>query len=124
VRASTNDGSKEAFDFTEINRSFAAGLSLTGNRWGRPQDVVGLAGAINGLSSAARRYFADGGLGILIGDGRLPDCAPEKVLETYYAAQVSEAFTITMDFQYIGNLAYNADRGPVSIFGVRVHAQM
>jgi high affinity Mn2+ porin len=124
LRASINDGSKEAFDFTEINRSLATGLSLAGSRWSRSQDVVGLAGAVNGLSSAARRYFAAGGLGILIGDGRLPDYGLEKILETYYAAKVTEALTISLDFQYVVNPAYNADRGPVSIFSLRVHAQM
>ena len=124
LRASINDGTKEAFDFSEINRSLATGLSLAGNRWKRPQDAVGFAGSVNGLSSAARRYFAAGGLGILIGDGRLPDYSLEKILETYYAAQISEALTVSLDFQYIVNPAYNADRGPVSIFGLRIHAQM
>jgi len=42
LRASINDGSKEAFDFTEINRSLATGLSLAGDRWSRSRDVVGL----------------------------------------------------------------------------------
>jgi len=124
VRASLNDGSKEAFDFTEINRSLATGVSFAGNRWSRAQDTVGLAAAVNGLSSAARRYFAAGGLGILIGDGRLPDYEFEKILEAYYAAHAASFLTISLDFQYIVNPAYTADRGPVSIFGLRVHAEM
>jgi high affinity Mn2+ porin len=124
ARASANDGSKEAFDFTEINRSVATGLSLAGVRWNRPQDTVGLAGSVNAISTAARRYFAAGGVGILIGDGRLPDYGLEKILETYYAAQITGALAISLDFQYVVNPAYNADRGPVSIFGLRIHAQM
>jgi high affinity Mn2+ porin len=124
ARASINDGSKEAFDFTEINRSLATGVSLTGDRWGRPQDTVGMAVAANAVSSAARRYLAAGGSGILIGDGRLPDYGLEKILETYYAVQITGALTISLNFQYIVNPAYNADRGPVSIFGLRIHAQI
>jgi high affinity Mn2+ porin len=124
ARASINDGTKEAFDFTEVNRSVAAGLALAGNRWSRPQDTVGLAAVVNALSSAARRYFAAGGLGILIGDGRLPDYGFEKVLETYYSARLTEHVTAGADFQLVVNPAYNADRGPVSIFGFRIHAEI
>jgi high affinity Mn2+ porin len=31
--------------------------------------------------------------------------------------------TLTFDYQFITNLAYNADRGPVSIFASRFHAE-
>jgi len=123
VRASYNDGAQEAFDFTEINKSLAAGLSLRGDRWGRADDMVGLAAVVNGLSSAARDYFAAGGLGILIGDGRLPNYGWEKIVETYYSRKIVEHLTITADFQYVLDPAYNRDRGPVSIFGLRVHAE-
>jgi high affinity Mn2+ porin len=41
VRLSRNDGSKEAYEFTEINRSEAAGLSIKGARWGREKDEIG-----------------------------------------------------------------------------------
>ena len=57
---------------------------LKGTSWQRPNDVVGVAGFVGGLSSEARAYFAAGGLGILIGDGAL-NYRPEKVLETYYS---------------------------------------
>jgi len=124
ARASVNDGTKEAYEFTEINRSLAAGVSLAGDRWSRAQDTVGAAFVVNGLSSAARRYFAAGGMGILIGDGRLPDCRFEKIVETYYALRLTAHLALSVDYQYVVNPAYNADRGPVSIFGVRIHAQM
>ena len=124
ARASWNDGSKEAFDFTEINRSLSAGASLAGNRWKRAQDTLGLAAAVNGLSSAARRYFAAGGTGILIGDGQLPNYRFEKIVETYYSAHLTGYLTVSADYQYVVNPAYNADRGPVSIFSLRLHAQI
>ena len=79
ARASMNGGSKEAFEFTEINQSLAAGLSLRGDRWGRQDDTFGVAAVANGLSGDARNYFAAGGMGILIGDGRL-NYGSEKII--------------------------------------------
>ncbi|MBI3432744.1 MAG: carbohydrate porin [Hydrogenophilales bacterium] len=122
ARASTNDGSKEAFEFTEINRSVSAGLSLRGDRWGRHDDTVGFAAVVNGLSGAARDYFAAGGMGILIGDGRL-NYRLEKIVEAYYSLKVVKQIALTADVQYVANPAYNRDRGPIPIFGLRVHAE-
>ncbi len=126
ARASANQGSKEAFDFTEINKSVSAGLSLKGNRWGRNDDTVGLAVVANGLSSAARSYFAAGGMGILIGDGQLPHYGLEKIMETYYsyAMPAVDHLILTLDYQYVVNPAYNQDRGPVNFFGVRLHKEL
>jgi len=123
ARASINDGSKETFDFTDINRSYAGGLSLQGTRWGRPDDVVGFAGVVNGLSAAARRYFSAGGLGLLIGDGALPRYRPEKIVETYYSLRPAEWAAVSLDVQFIDNPAYNAQRGPVTVFALRLHAE-
>jgi len=123
MRASLNDGSKETFDFTDINRSVSTGMSLQGATWGRPNDVVGVAGVINGISSAARRYFTAGGLGVLVGDGALPNYSSEKILETYYSFSVAGWATLSLDYQFVGNPAYNASRGPVSVFAVRAHAE-
>src|SRR5712675_306522 len=123
ARASINDGSKEAYEFTEINRSLSAGLSLKGSPWRRPQDVFGLAAVTNGLSTAARTYFAAGGLGILIGDGRLARYGSENIIETYYNVNIAEGFALAADYQLITHPAYNRDRGPVSVLGMRVHVQ-
>jgi high affinity Mn2+ porin len=125
ARASMNAGSKEGYDFTEINQSFAAGLSLKGDRWGRHDDTVGFAAVANGLSSDARNYFAAGGMGILIGDGQLPHYGSEKIMETYYSYSVPavEHLMLTLNYQYVVNPGYNQDRGPVNIFGVRVHKE-
>jgi len=121
LRASLNDGGKEAYEFTEINRSVSAGLSLNGGRWSRPGDTVGLAVVVNGLSAPARAYLDAGGLGILIGDGRLPDYGLEKIAETYYSLQLLKPLALSVDYQYIDHPAYNRDRGPVSVFGLRLH---
>ena len=122
ARASANDGRYEAYDFTDINRSISAGLSLQGKAWGRPDDTFGAAFVQNGISSAARAYFAAGGLGLQIGDGRL-NYGPERITELYYRWQAQRHLAVTFDLQYVVNPAYNRDRGPVSIAGLRLHAE-
>jgi high affinity Mn2+ porin len=123
ARLSVNDGSKEAYEFTEINKSLAAGLSLKGAAWHRLDDTVGVAFVLNGLSHAARTYFAAGGLGILIGDGRLPHYGAETIGEAYYNAALTDWLTLGADCQFVADPAYNRDRGPVSVLGLRLHAQ-
>jgi high affinity Mn2+ porin len=123
LRASLDDGHKEVYEFTEINRSVSGGLSLKGATWDRPDDTVGLAGVISGISSDARAYLAAGGLGNLIGDGRLPSYAPEKVLELFYSAAIVEGISFSVDYQRIENPAYDSVRGPADIMGFRIHAE-
>ena len=121
ARLSLDDGSKEAYEFTEINRSLAAGLALKGVAWDRKDDTVGLAFVVNGISKSAQSYFADGGLGLLIGDGRLPHYGSEDIVETYYRAALSDWLGADLDYQFIANPAYNRDRGPVSVIGAQLH---
>jgi len=123
LRLSSDDGRKEAFEFTEINRSVSAGLSLAGELWSRPDDTVGLAAVVNGISGDARDYFAAGGLGILIGDGRLPHYGAESIIESYYSLRVAKWLALSLDYQYVQNPAYNRDRGPVHVVGVRIHLE-
>ncbi|WHZ13138.1 MAG: OmpA-like transmembrane domain [Burkholderiaceae bacterium] len=122
ARASANNGRFEAYDFTDINRSVSAGLSLQGKAWGRPDDTVGAAFVQNDLSGAARAYFAAGGLGLLIGDGQLSYGA-ERIAEVYYRWQPRAHLAVTFDLQHVVNPAYNRDRGPVTIAGLRLHAE-
>ncbi len=122
ARASRNNGNKESLDFTDINRSLTMGLSLKGDRWNRHDDTLGVAVVVNSLSSAARAYFAAGGMGDIIGDGRL-NYRPERIVETYYSWHIDKRLTLSADYQYIGNPGYNQDRGPASIFGLRLHAE-
>jgi high affinity Mn2+ porin len=124
VRAGWSDGRKEAFEFTDIDRTVAAGLSLAGANWGRKDDVVGLAGVVNVLSRDGERFLGAGGLGILVGDGVLPHPSAEKDLEAYYKLRLTKALALTADYQLSVDPAYNRDRGPVSIFGARLHVQM
>ena len=85
ARWSWNNGQTEIMSFTDIDQSLSGGLSIKGRSWGRPDDRVGLGGAINWVSEPHRNFFAARGLGPLVGDGQLPNYTPEKVIETYYA---------------------------------------
>jgi high affinity Mn2+ porin len=106
--------------FTDIDNSLSLGASIKGNRWGRPDDTIGLAGVTNGLSRDHRAFLAAGGLGPLIGDGAL-NYRRESIIEAYYAYSINKYLTFTADYQFVNNPAYNADRGPVSIFSGRLH---
>jgi high affinity Mn2+ porin len=121
-RWSWNDGKTEIMAFADIDASLSLGLSIKGAKWGRPDDVIGVGGAINALSQDHRDFIAAGGLGILIGDGQL-NYRRERVLETYYAFALNKAVTLTADYQLITNPAYNADRGPVNVFSGRLHGE-
>ena len=122
ARLGLNDGSKEAFEFTEINNSVSTGLSVKGASWHRPGDAFGMAVITNGLSSGARDYFAAGGIGILIGDGRL-NYAREQIAEAYYALRLTPTLSFGFDLQRIAHPAYNRDRGPVTVIAFRMHAE-
>jgi len=121
-RWSWNEGKTEIMAFTDIDASLSFGTSIKGTRWGRPDDVVGIGGAINALSKDHRDFIAAGGLGVLAGDGRL-NYRQERILEAYYAFALNKQLTLTADYQLITNPAYNADRGPVSIFSGRLHGE-
>ena len=122
VRAGWNDGRTETWAFTEVDRTLAAGLSLAGSRWSRVQDRLGVALAVNGLAPDHRDYLAAGGLGFMLGDGRL-NAGQERLLETYYALSLGRFLTATLDAQRIWNPGYNRDRGPVTLYALRIHAQ-
>ena len=122
MRAGWADGAVEPFNYSDIDRTVAAGLSLKGKQWGRPDDTFGLAGIVNDISNVHQQFLNDGGLGILVGDGMLPHPGPEQIIETYYAFPLL-ASTVTFDYQFIVNPAYNRDRGPVSVISARVHSE-
>ena len=123
LRASWRDGHEEVWQFTDIDRSLSVGLQLKGGGWKRTNDTVGLAGIIDGLSQAHRDFLAAGGLGVLVGDGKLPNYSPEGVIEIYYDAAVIKNVHLAIDYQFVANPGYNADRGPVNVFSSRFHFQ-
>ena len=118
LRLSWNDGREQNFMFTEMDRAISGGLSLNGRDWDRPADTVGLATNIGFISKGRQAYLAAGGIGFIIGDGRL-NYAPEWVTEIYYDARVGPGLNVALNYQFVVNPAYNADRGPVSLIGMR-----
>jgi high affinity Mn2+ porin len=49
--------------------------------------------------------------------------AAEGVFEAFYSFNFLEVFWLSGDYQRIVNPAFNADRGPLNVFGLRLHAQ-
>jgi high affinity Mn2+ porin len=124
LRVGGASGNVEAYEFTDIDRSASGGVSVKGIPWARREDTAGLALVVNEISGDRKRYLAAGGLGILVGDGRLPNPGREQIVETYYDVAVLREAHVAFDYQYVRNPAYNNDRGPVSVFAVRLHAQL
>lgn len=114
------DGKAEDFEFTQVDRSISGGVSLGGARWRRAVDRVGVAAVRNYITGGQRSFLAAGGLGFLIGDGRL-NYRPESIVEAYYAWQPLRFFTVTVDYQRVQNPAYNYERGPVNVYSLRLH---
>ena len=128
ARWSWNDGQTETQAFTDIDRSLSGGFSVNGGYWGRAHDTWGIAGALNGIAGSQIAYLsqngsAQGGSTMFIGDGKL-NYRKEQILETYYSFNLCKGAYLSADYQYIANPAYNADRGPVSFFGLRAHIEL
>jgi high affinity Mn2+ porin len=119
ARLGWNDGKAESFAFTEVDRLATVGLQLSGVRWGRPKDVLGIAYAFDGLSPEHRHYLERGGAGFVLGDGKL-NYALEQVLEIYYRFQLVRYVQTSLDYQFIQNPGYNRDRGPAHVIGGRL----
>jgi high affinity Mn2+ porin len=119
-RLGWSDGNNQAWVFSDVDYTATAGISLKGAAWQRPGDTFGLAGVMNGISKSHQEFLAAGGTGILAGDGNL-NYGWEKILETYYDFKIWKTLHSALDYQFIDNPAFNRDRGPVSVFGVRVH---
>ena len=122
ARLGWNDGATESFAFTEAERSASIGAQIAGAPWRRPGDGVGIAFVANELGNAHADYLGNGGLGFVLGDGRLHR-RPETIVETYYALQLFGWLAISVDYQFIDNPGYNRDRGPVSVVSLRGHLE-
>jgi hypothetical protein len=122
ARALWADGKTETYAFAEADRSLAFGLAGDGGAWQRPKDRLGVALMANFLSVERRSYLTQGGISFFIGDGWLR-YRPEQINEAYYSLALVPGAALTLDVQHVSNPAYNADRGPVTIYGARLHAE-
>jgi hypothetical protein len=121
-RVGWNEGANESFAYTEIDRTAEVGSDFRGVPWRRPQDKIGAAYVVNGISGDHRRYLALGGLGFILGDGAL-NYGREEIFETYYTAHVWRGISVATDYQHVTNPGYNRDRGPASVVSFRIHIE-
>jgi high affinity Mn2+ porin len=121
-RGMYSDGKTEVYSYTSTDRSVSLGAVSKGSRWGRSNDTVGLGYAIGWLSKQHAQYLTLGGIDGFIGDGAL-SYSPEQVVDLYYSFNVFGPVWLTGDYQHIANPAYNAARGPVDIYGARIHVE-
>jgi hypothetical protein len=117
-----NNDKTESFVFTEVGQTLSGGLGANGALWRRRHDRAGLAFASNAISKDHQQYLALGGLGFLLGDGKL-NYGRENIVETYYTAHLWRGIYISPGVQHINNPGYNRDRGPVLVPSFRLHAE-
>ncbi len=117
-----DNGKTESFAYTEVDQTFAGGIGARGSWWHRKFDRAGLALVSNAICKDHQRYLADGGLGFLLGDGRL-NYGRENIVESYYTAHVWRGIYLAPQVQHIFNPGYNRDRGPVLVPGLRAHVE-
>lgn len=99
-RVGWNNGQSASWAFTEIDRTFNFGLSIKGNKWGRSNDVIGIANVSNSISSPHRTFLREGGYGFIIGDGKL-NYGIENITELYYLTRITKNFELSLDYQLV-----------------------
>jgi len=121
-RGMISDGHTEVYAFNSVDRSLSIGATAKGTPWHRPKDLAGVGFGIGFISDSHAQYLKLGGVDGFIGDGTI-DVAPESVIEAFYSFNVLSSVWLSADYQHITNPAFNADRGPVDVFGARIHAE-
>lgn len=121
ARASYNDGKNETWCFTEIDRALSVGTLISGSKWHRENDQIGVAYCASGLSNEHQNYLAKGGLGFMLGDGKL-NYGNEHLVESFYKISLlKDQITTSVVYQFIKNPGYNKDRGPMQVVSIRMH---
>ena len=121
-RGMYSDGKTEVYTYTSTDRSIALGALAQGSRWGRKRDLLGIGFAAGWISSEHAKYLNMGGIDGFVGDGRIHK-RPEHVVNIFYSLSLLSNLWVTADYQHISNPGFNADRGPVNVYGMRVHAE-
>jgi high affinity Mn2+ porin len=119
-RAGWQDGQSAPAAYNDSNWTVQLGVSVKGAAWCRPGDTFGLCGNVVGASAAQQAFLKAGGMGIQDGDGNL-NYSPELSFETYYDIALGKGFRLAFDYQFFANPAFNSARGPVNVFGARLH---
>jgi hypothetical protein len=122
ARGMLSDGQSEVYAYTPTDRSLAVNVLAKGTAWRRKRDSFGVGFAMNWISRTHAKYLGMGGVDGFVGDGRLNQ-APESVFEAFYSLFAFEPLWLSVDYQHLTHPGFNADRGPVEIFGGRAHAE-
>lgn len=122
TRAMVTDGQSEVDAFTSTDRSASIGVLAKGRAWARTADVTGVGWNAGWISRAHADYLRRGGIDGFVGDGTI-NAAAERVWDVFYSMNVSRSVWMSGDYQHISNPAFNADRGPVNVFSVRLHTE-
>jgi len=119
-RVGWDDGARESFAYTEDDMTVLFGADYNLSRWHRPDDKFGTAFVSNAIKKDHQNYLAYGGLGFLLGDGRL-NYGRENISESYYTMHFRGGVFGSIQLSHIDNPGYNRDRGPVWVPGLRMH---
>ena len=122
ARFGWENGKTESFVYTEVDQTFAEGVTANGALWKRKQDRAGVAFVSNAIKKDHQNYLAAGGLGFLLGDGHLT-YGRENILESYYTVHAWRGIYLAPGVQHINNPGYNRDRGPVVVPSFRAHVE-
>ncbi len=122
ARVGWDNGKTESFAYTEVDQTFAEGVGANGAWWHRRQDRAGIAFVSNAVKKDHQNYLAAGGLGFLLGDGKL-NYGRENILETYYTVHLWRGIYVAPSLQHINDPGYNRDRGPVVVPSFRAHVE-
>jgi len=117
-----NNDKTESFVFTEVGQTFSGGIGAEGALWHRRHDRAGLAFATNAISKDHQQYLALGGMGFLLGDGKL-NYGRENIVESYYTAHVWRGIYVAPGVHYVVDPGYNRDRGPAVVPSFRLHVE-
>lgn len=120
ARFGWNEGQHESFAYTEVDQTVELAADYAANRWHRANDKLGVAFVSNAIKRDHQNYLADGGLGFLLGDGRL-NYGRENIVEMYYNAHMLSGMYAALGAQAIDHPGYNRDRGPLLVTAVRIH---
>ncbi|MGD0444313.1 MAG: carbohydrate porin [Edaphobacter sp.] len=120
TRIGWNEGQHESFAYTEVDQTVEFGADYSGRSWSRPYDKIGVTFVSNAIKKDHQDYLKLGGLGFLLGDGKL-NYAREDIVEGYYNVHAWRGVYYSLDLQYIDHPGYNKDRGPALVESVRMH---
>jgi high affinity Mn2+ porin len=116
------DGKTEVYAYTSTDRSATVGVLAKGSSWSRPRDVAGIGGNFGWISNVHARYLGMGGVDGFIGDGAIT-AGTEKSIDLFYSANFQKIYWLSGDYQHIAHPGFNAARGPVNIFTVKIHGE-